>query len=335
MPLRGTAQGRALLSQTVTVERDDPTGFRLFAPVTNRGEAIGVLELCLPVEPDGATLDQVALAAHALAYVVIANRRFTDLFTWGQRSVALSLAAEIQHRLLPDASTCEAGQFTLSAWLEPAGEVAGDTFDFSLERDTLHLSMTDAMGHSMGAAILATVLVGALRNARRGGVGLAEQARPANEALIDHAAPAGSSRDRSRAIDLRAGIATIVNAGHPPPIRIREGVAEPVDLAADPPFGAVAAHEFRVQSLSLAPGDRLFFFTDGMLERNAARLDIQALIVASMASHPREAVQHLVEGLLDATRGNLKDDAATMCLEWHGGPPRGRSTDSGANASGD
>ena len=120
----------------------------------------------------------VALAAHALAYVVIANRRFTDLFAWGQRSVPLSLAAEIQHRLLPGSYTCEAGQFTLAAWLEPAGNVGGDTFDFALERDTLHLSMTDAMGHEVDAAVLATVLVGALRNARRAGVGLAEQARP-------------------------------------------------------------------------------------------------------------------------------------------------------------
>jgi hypothetical protein len=34
-------------------------------------------------------------------YAIIANRRFTDLFEWGQRSVPLSLAAEIQHRLLP------------------------------------------------------------------------------------------------------------------------------------------------------------------------------------------------------------------------------------------
>jgi Stage II sporulation protein E (SpoIIE) len=107
----------------------------------------------------------VALVAHALAYVVIANRRFTDLYEWGQRSVPLSLAAEIQHRLLPDAYTCEAGQFSLAGWLEPAGNIAGDTFDFSLERDTLHLSMTDAMGHSVQAATLATVLVGALRNA--------------------------------------------------------------------------------------------------------------------------------------------------------------------------
>jgi serine phosphatase RsbU (regulator of sigma subunit) len=116
---------------------------------------------------------------------VIANRRYTDLFEWGQRSVPLSLAAEIQHRLLPGAFTCEAGQFTLAPWLQPAGEIGGDTFDFSLERDTLHLSMTDAMGRTMDAALLATVFVGALRNARRRGVDLEEQARLANDGLAD------------------------------------------------------------------------------------------------------------------------------------------------------
>ena len=134
----------------------------------------------------------VALAAHALAYVVIANRRFTDLFEWGQRSVPLSLAAEIQHRLLPGSYTCEAGQFTLAAWLEPAGNVGGDTFDFAVERDTLHLSITDAMGHEVEAAVLATVLVGALRNARRAGVGLAEQAHRANTGLATTPNGAGS-----------------------------------------------------------------------------------------------------------------------------------------------
>ena len=172
---------------------DDSTGeTRVFAPVTNRGEAIGVLELGLPHAPSEQTLADVAVAAHALAYVVIANRRFTDLFEWGQRSVRLSLAAEIQHRLLPDAFTCEGGQFTLAAWLEPSGEIAGDSFDFAIERDTLHLSMTDARGHAVGAAILATLLVGALRNARRAGVGLARQAWLANEGLGEHVGGATS-----------------------------------------------------------------------------------------------------------------------------------------------
>src|SRR4029079_3347782 len=94
-------------SQAVVVE-PGANGTRAFAPVTNRGEAIGVLELLLGEPPDEQMLAEVALAAHALAYVVIANRRFTDLFLWGQRSVPLSLAAEIQHRLLPGAYTCEA-----------------------------------------------------------------------------------------------------------------------------------------------------------------------------------------------------------------------------------
>src|SRR3954462_5232720 len=131
--LTGSPQGRAIASQTVEVE-GGAGDTRVFAPVTNRGEAIGVLEVTLLELPDEQTVADIALAAHALAYVVIANRRFTDLFAWGQRSVPLSLAAEIQHRLLPGSYTCEAGQFTLAAWLEPAGNVGGDTFDFALAR---------------------------------------------------------------------------------------------------------------------------------------------------------------------------------------------------------
>jgi hypothetical protein len=191
VPLVGTPHGRALAAQAVEVVAEDG-GARLFAPVTSRGEAVGVLELGLEEFPVEQAVADVALAAHFLAYVVIANRRYTDLFEWGQRSVPLSLAAEIQHRLLPGAFTCEAGQFTLAAWLQPAGEIGGDTFDFSLERDTLHVSMTDAMGHTMDAALLATVLVGALRNARRRGVALAEQARLANEALAEQASESSS-----------------------------------------------------------------------------------------------------------------------------------------------
>ena len=169
VPLEGSPHGRALATQTVEVEvgADDT---RVFAPVTNRGEAIGVLELSLSDPPDERTVADVALGAHALAYVVIANRRFTDLFEWGQRSVPLSLAAEIQHRLLPASYTCEAGQFTLAGWLEPAGDVGGDNFDYAMERNTLHFSLTDAMGHEVNAALLATVLVGALHNARLAGL---------------------------------------------------------------------------------------------------------------------------------------------------------------------
>src|SRR5215218_8548033 len=329
--LAGTPHGRALTGQTVEVEMGRRRSPR-FAPVTNRGEAIGVLDLSLTEVPDEQTLADVALAAHALAYVVIANRRFTDLFAWGQRSVRLSLAAEIQHRLLPGSYTCEAGQFTLAAWLEPAGNVGGDTFDFSMDRGTLHLSMTDAMGHEVGAAVLATVLVGALRNARRAGVNLSEQARLANEGLHGFACRGGFVTGQLARIDLRRETATIVNAGHPSPLRLRGGRVEPVALRPDPPFGILPGHAYQVQPLPLIPGDRLMFLTDGMLERNVADVDLGALLVAGAEMHPREAVQNVVQAILEAAGGELKDDAAALCLDWHGGPPRERTSNSGADS---
>jgi hypothetical protein len=158
--------------------------------------------------------------------------------------------------------------------------------------------MTDAMGHEVGAAVLATVLVGALRNARRAGAGLAEQARLANAGLCDFAQRGGFVTGQVARIDLRTETATIVNAGHPPPLRLRDSTVERVDLEADPPFGIVQGREFRVQHLPLAPSDRLMFLTDGLLECNVAGVDIEALLAAGAQMHPREAVQHLLQAVL-------------------------------------
>ena len=115
------------------------------------------------------------------------------------------------------------------------------------------------------------------------------------------------------------------------PMRVRGGRVEYVALEADPPFGVARGGEYRVQQLPLEPGDRLMFLTDGMTERNASTVDIERLICAGAEMHPREAVQHLVHALPEATAGAPQDDATVMCLDWHGGPPRKRLTDSGAN----
>lgn len=330
VPLSEGAHGRVLASQNVEISTV-ASSVEVLAPVTNRGEAIGVLELRLPEAPDDQTLADIAAAAHALAYVVIANRRYTDLFEWGQRSVPLTLAAEIQHRLLPASYTCEAGQFTLAGWLEPAGNNAGDTFDFSLERQSLRLSLTDAMGHDVEAAVLATVLIGALRNARRAGLDLGQQAACASRALADYAQHSEFATGQLVCVDLQTSTATIINAGHVCPLRLRAGRVEALKLSADPPFGTVRDHQYRVQSLPLEPGDRLLFLTDGMLERNAARLDVPALVAASANHHPREAVQNLMVAVIEAADGDLEDDATALCLDWHGGPPRNRTSAGGAN----
>jgi serine phosphatase RsbU (regulator of sigma subunit) len=317
VPLAGTPHGRALAEQKIVVEAEGG-GTRVFAPVSSRGEAVGVLELWLDEEPGAETLEGLRAAAHALAYIVIANRRFTDLYEWGQRSLPLSLEAEIQHRLLPGAYTCEAGPFTLAGWLEPAGNVGGDTFDFSLERDTLHLSMTDAMGHTLDAALLATVLVGALRNARRRGVGLAEQAKIADQALSKYTDGDAFVTGQLIRVDLPSGLARIVNAGHPAPLRIRGGHAETVSLDVDPPFAAPMAGDYHVQEVVLEPGDRLVFLTDGMLERNASDVDVASVMATRQQLHPREAVQELTQEVVRACGGELLDDATVLCFDWHG-----------------
>jgi serine phosphatase RsbU (regulator of sigma subunit) len=328
--LEGTPYGDALAAQrSIVLQEGKDT--RVLAPVTSRGEAVGVLELILPFPPDPLTLEDVELAAHQLAYMIIANRRYTDLFEWGQRTVPLSLAAEIQRRLLPASYACEADQFTLAAWLEPAGEVGGDTFDFSLDRNALHLSITDAMGHSVRSSLLATLVVGALRNTRRRGGSLVDQASDAHEALVEYAQEGGGFvTGQLVRIDLVAQTARLVNAGHPRPFRLRDGHAEEVALAAEQPFGAAAEASWSTQELPLRAGDRLLFLTDGMLERSAESIDIPALLLATAHLHPREAIQRLTHAVLDAAGGELEDDATSVCLDWHGGAQGLRVAHAGA-----
>ena len=68
-----------------------------------------------------------------------------------------------------------------------------------------------------------------------------------------------------------------------------------------------------------------------MLERNAASLDTPAPVAASADRHPREAVQHLMSAVIEASGGDLKDDATALCLDWHGGPRRDREQSAGAD----
>jgi hypothetical protein len=62
-----------------------------------------------------------------------------------------------------------------------------------------------------------------------------------------------------------------------------------------------------------------------------ASAEIHHLVTAGVAMHPPEAVQHLVQAVLEATDGELNDEATVICLDRHGGRPRERTTDSGAN----
>ena len=315
LSLPGSIYEQVLFSQRTAVE---PAGddWLVLTPVTERGDAIGILELCLTSKPGDGVVKKLVSAAHALAYVLIASRRHTDVFEWGQRDRPFSLSAEIQRRLLPSSYTVEGGAFTLAGWLEPANNVGGDTFDYSLEREYLYASITDAMGHAEEAALLATLTVGALRNRRRVLASPAEQADDADAALLATARPDQFVTGLVIRVRLADGAVELVNAGHPPPYLVQAGQATELDVPAGAPLG-VAGVPYDNHRFQLATGDRLLLVTDGFLERNAD-LNFAKILEGTVDRHPREVVRELAENVLQVTGGNLQDDATVLCIDWYG-----------------
>ena len=278
----------------------------VLAPVTERGEALGLLEMSLPARTGRRRRwREIARIAHVLAFVVIANRRHTDLFEWGQRSTPFTLPAEIQRRLLPAAFTCEAGSFTLSAWLEPAATVGGDTFDYSLGRDVLHLSLTDAMGHGVASALTATLCVGSLRNTRRQGGSLLEQAAAANPALSEHAADVAAESSppacsagwtcapaRSRWSTPATSRPTSCRGGHTGAVRCRSTCRS----------GLFADARTAAPTSPLEPATGWSSSPTACSNADAATLDLIAEIGRTRALHPRETTRRLTDMVLRVCR---------------------------------
>jgi serine phosphatase RsbU (regulator of sigma subunit) len=192
--------------------------------------------------------------------------------------------------------------------------------------------MTDAMGHGVASALTATLCVGSLRNTRRQGASLLDQAQAANTALAEYA-DEGYVTGLLGRLDLRSGVLSLVNAGHVSPYLARGVTVEPLSLRTSLPLGLFAEERYASDTLVLEPGDRVVFVTDGMLERNAAALDLMAEIRETRSMHARETTRRLADKVLAVTGPDLADDATLMVLDWHGEHGRDRATVAGADRS--
>ncbi|CAM5649949.1 hypothetical protein SVIOM74S_04076 [Streptomyces violarus] len=181
--------GRAFGAQEPYVETlpgDSGDGVRVHLPVTVRGDRLGVLTVTLPggEHADGC-LGELAEIAEVLGHEVVVAERDTDVYLQARRRDRLTLAAEMQWQLLPGRS-CSRPEYELGAQLEPAYAIFGDNFDWSATADRLSLYVTNGMGEGIEASLLTNLAINALRNARRAGLPLADQAALADQAVYAH-----------------------------------------------------------------------------------------------------------------------------------------------------
>lgn len=316
--------GRAFLSAAM-VEQPQADGVRMFLPLLDGSDVVGVLAVTLSTVDDN---DRRLLRrlAGLVADMLVTKNSYTDQFFQARRREPMSLAAEIQWSLLPPL-TMVTPQVALAGILEPAYDVAGDSFDYALNDNILHVAVIDAMGHGLDAAVLATVAIGAYRHARRADVGLADLYMFMDTAIDKQFGPDHFVTAQMMRLDIRTGHLQWVNAGHPAPLLIRDyRVVQTLESPGTLPVGFGGAIP-QISDQALSRGDRILFFTDGLIEEHRTGEEQfgeeRLLDFVDRAGCAGEGVQEMVRGLshtLMRERGGVTTDDATLFLvEWCGG----------------
>jgi serine phosphatase RsbU (regulator of sigma subunit) len=282
-------------------------------PLWLRGRATGVL---ITLGRPRAALSE--LARQASAAVALADR-YTDTFARAQRRKQPKAAAEIQQSLLPPRISRVTGGEVAGNVL-PSYEVAGDWFDVVENLDGVWITLADGLGGSTRATASAAVALGGLRAARRSGAGIAEALLVMHTTLKEMPGP----RAEMTAVATRWDPATqrleIANCGHVAPVILRGGGGtEPLSVGKGRGLGGRSRPTPAELSVELGSGDRLVLSSDGVVGRGEGKagLGVAGLVEAAQASPggaAADTVRNVHRAVLDASDGELEDDATAVCL---------------------
>ena len=336
-PVDGSVAGRVFSSASVVGVAADPgpdggARRRLWLPLLDGTDRLGVLELVLPVAAGGARVAQDVLGvlercAHLVAMVLASKDMYGDVFTRLQRSAPLTVGSELVRTALPPQTYATEG-LVVSGALEPAYDNGGDAFDYAANEEALHLAVFDGMGHGLAASAVTTLAVAAYRRARRTGLDL-----PGTYDEVDAAVAGQFGGDRHvtavlARLDRATGALTWVSAGHPPPLLLR-GAHVVKALQAPPafPLGWSFGGPVTVAEEVLQSGDAVLLYTDGLIE--ARREDGELLGVEGLsdfleqqaaAEQPAaETLRRLRRTILNRPGVSLRDDATALLVEWRRG----------------
>ena len=319
----GTMAGRAFTSgQPVTSERDGAV--RVWVPVVEQTTRTGVLAVTVP-EATPRIVEQAELLGVFAGLVTALAARVSDVPHVRRRGRAMSLPASMQWDLLPPLSTRTDGAL-IAGLLEPAYDIAGDSFDYALNEGELHFAILDGMGHGLGSTMLADLCVGAYRHARRQGAPLAAIHTAIGRALTAQYDDMSFATGIIGRLTLATGRLEWSCAGHPPPLLLR-GRKVVAELSRDPalPFG-LSADPPVLHSQDLEPGDAVLLYTDGVIEARTPQGEFFGLErltdflerEAASGQPAEELLRRLVQTVLEHQAAELRDDATLLLVQWTG-----------------
>jgi hypothetical protein len=326
LPVDTTVAGRAFTTQEVVVPPGQPD--RMWVPVINDAERLGVMEFLLPEglpATDPGAREGAELLALAIGSVLVAKTAYGDTIRRTRRSRAMSTEGEMLWRTLPPL-TCITSSLSLSAALEPCYDVGGDAFDYAVDYPSVRMSIFDAAGHGLTAALTCAVTLAATRAARAAESDLVATADAADRAIASQFHDSRYTTAILAELDTATGVVRYLNAGHPPAVLMREGrVVTRLDAAPRTPLGL--PEPGTVAGQDLQPGDRVLFYTDGITEARddtGAFFGLDRLVDlaerhAASGLPVQEVLRRLMRAVLDHQRGTLDDDGTLMIVEWHPG----------------
>lgn len=231
-----------------------------------RGDFLGVLYMDSRRPAAFSKLDRQILDALAAdAASILDNARLVERERERQRmEQEINIARDIQQALLPR-DFREFPHLAVSGINFPCLSVGGDYFDvFPLSDKRTAFLIADVSGKGLGAALLTTMLQGALSGMTLG-TDPARVFNHVNRFLCGHS-EVGRYATMFFGILDQDGEMDYINAGHPSPFLIRRGVAEEPFTEGSYPVGLVQEAEYVTARVKLEPGDTLILFSDGVTE---------------------------------------------------------------------
>lgn len=321
-PIAGTAAGEAFTTVT-PVELGAGGGVRLFLPLLDGADRLGVLALTLPAIDDRLRTLCTRFAS-VVTEMIVSKGMHSDVFFTTRRTRPMALAAEMQWGLLPPL-TVITPRVALAGAMEPAYEVGGDAFDYAVNGDIAHLGVFDAMGHDLDAATMAAVVVGAYRHSRRNDTDLDRMYLRLDAVLSQQFGLDSFATVLLAELHLDAGELCWVNAGHPAPLLFRDNAfVRALDATPTLPVGLGGAAPV-VTADRLLPGDRIVFYSDGVVEERQAGVQFgEDRLIDTLHRHlaadlpVAETCRRVSHDLLHQRGGVTSDDATLVIVEWTG-----------------